>query len=257
MAIVDRKRFRRAERFLGALAVCLIGLCLGNIGAVAEDATTPIPAPAPPTPESTALPFPGLHIGDPRSNLEDHFRDPETGQPTCHKESGISGHVTCKYEAQKDASGIRRFGNIPYKVLAFDYLHDQLIGFRLWMSVKDYDAMHDLLVKLYGDPGSEDESMILDRRGRPLDQIESMWKTPAGVLEMQKRSWSVDQSRLMMIVVKGQSEIITNEPPEPEGTDSGTQDQSTGGGDQGAPGSNGGGASGSGDQAPSGLLPDQ
>jgi hypothetical protein len=251
MATMGPKYFLCAERFFGALAVCIVGLCLGNSGALAEDAAKPAPA----TPESTALPFPGIHIGDPRSNLEDHFQDPETGQPTCHRESGISGHVTCKYETQKDASGIRRFGNISYKVLAFDYLHDQLIGFRLWMSVKDYDAMHDLLVKLYGDPGSEDESMIVDRRGRPLDQIESQWKTPAGVLEFEKRSWSIDQSRLMMIVAKGQNEIITNEPPEPEGTDSDTQDQSTGGGDQGAPGPNGGGASGGGDEAPSGLIP--
>lgn len=253
MAIMSAKRLLAWQNFYAIGAACLIGICLGAISAMAKDATAPIPPAA--TPESTALPFPGIHIGDPRSNLDDHFRDPETGEPTCHRESGISGHITCRYETLKDASGIRRFGNIPYKVLAFDYLHDQLIGFRMWMSVKDYDMMHDLLVKLYGDPGSEDESMIVDRRGRPLDQIESMWKTPAGVLEFQKRSWSVDQSRLMMIVAKGQNEIITNEPPEPEGTDSNTQDQS-GGGDQGAPPDlNGGDSSGEGGETPSGLIP--
>ncbi len=193
---MGQKRFLDANRLLRTLAICAVGLCLGINGALAEDAAKP----ATPTPESTALPFPEIHIGDPRSNLEDHFRDPETGEPTCHRESGISGHVTCRYEAQQDTSGIRRFGNIPYKVLAFDYLHDQLIGFRLWMSVKDYDAMHDLLMKLYGDPGSEDESMIVDRRGRPLDQIELMWKTPAGVLgvckaQLEHRSKPVDDDR--------------------------------------------------------------
>ncbi|MFZ0695271.1 MAG: hypothetical protein WAN51_14210, partial [Alphaproteobacteria bacterium] len=75
--------------------------------------------------------------------------------------------------------------------------------------------------------------------------------------EFVKRSWSIDQSRLMMIVAKGQSEIITNEPPEPEGTDSDTHDQTGGGGDQGAPSPHDGGASGGGDEAPSGLIPVQ
>jgi len=228
-----------------ALVVYAIGLCLTTGGVLAEDTAAPQ--------DSTALPFAGIHIGDPRSKLEDHFRDKETGETTCHSESGISGHVTCKYIESPDASGIQRLGEIPYNVLAFDYLHDKLIGFRLWTPVKNYTALHDLLVRLYGDSGSDDESMVVDRRGRPLDQITSQWKTLAGVLELEKRSWSVDQSRLMMIVAKGQNEILKGAEPDAEDTESDTQDLSTGIGR--VPGGENGATPGGGDASSPGLVP--
>ncbi len=180
----------------------LIGWLLALASALADE-TRPA--------ASSGLPFSGLAIGDPLAKLEPHFHAPDTGAPTCHRESGIVGHLTCQYEGARDDAAIGWAGDVPYTVLGFDYLKDQLIGFNLWIEVGNYAVLHARLGELYGAPRSEDSSIIYDSRGRALDQVVSMWRTSAGVLELDKRSWSVEQSRLSLTAVSGQNEIITND----------------------------------------------
>jgi hypothetical protein len=206
------------------------------------------------------LPFAGVTIGDPLAKLEPHFHARDTGEPTCHRDSGVIGHLTCEYVGMRDAAGIGWFGDVPYKVLAFDYFKERLVGFRLWTGVENYPALAARLTKLYGAPRSEDGSTIYDGRGRPLDQIVSMWKTGAGVLELDKRSWSVDQSRLSLIAVSGQTEIITNggsaEPLNPDSNGPGAGQAGNGAGAGGQIGGANTGLSGPGQpQGQGGLLP--
>jgi hypothetical protein len=229
-ALAWRRRLRRT----------LVLLAASLLAAAPVRAEEAMPAAAP------GLPFAGVAIGDPLAKLEPHFHALDTGEPTCHRDSGVIGHLTCQYVGGRDAAGILWFGDVPYKVLAFDYFKERLVGFRLWTGVENYPALAARLAKLYGAPRSEDSSTIYDSRGRPLDQIISMWKKSAGVLELDKRSWSVDQSRLSLIAVSGQTEIITNGgSAEPVSPDSGTQGAGQGDNGNGA-GTGAGGAGGTG-----------
>ncbi len=232
-------RLARGGRCLRTVFL-LLGWSLASATALAEESPAPV-ASAP------GLPFSGVAIGDPLAKLEPHFHALDTGAPTCHRESGIVGHLTCEYVGANDAAGIGWFGEVPYKVLAFDYLKERLIGFELWTEVGNYAVLRARLEKLYGAPSSDNSSIIYDSRGRPLDQVVSMWRTSAGVLELDKRSWSVEQSRLSLIASSGQTEIITtggsDEPLSPDSSGQGIGQGDNGSGAGAGPAGPFGGAS--------------
>ncbi len=199
-------------------AIAALALSLWSAGAASASAADDV--------DGTPLPlFADIALGDPMAKLQ-KFYFTDGGLPSCHRDSGVIEHLTCQYFAERDPKGLRRIAGVPYKILAFDYMKGRLIGFRTWIAADDYEALRAAVIKSYGPPSEEERTIIYDSDGDPLDQVMSLWKTPVGVLEMEEHSTIIDQSRLMLIVGKGQTEILRNAEPLPaDGAEGGDRNQ--------------------------------